>query len=303
MPNHKPFKIARASESRRGFAIRGYVGPNGHGKSLAMVLDAMPSLARGRPVLANLRLLDWENPRPCDDDSCTIEGHGSEGHMAAHPLYTPLVDYQQLLEWRHGDILLDEVTGVASSRESGNLPFQVVNTLVQLRRRDVGLSWTAPAWARCERVIRETTQAVILCGGMMPKKRESADGTAFWRDRRLFRFRTFDATLFDDFTTAKGRGDDARSPKSIGGQWFWRPGSAAERAYDTSDSVTALGWATESGLCMACGGKRYVRRCSCDDHKPAAGTDRGKPLEGVPVRNSRRARAALKVLDLDSDIS
>lgn len=268
---------AKATAQRRGYAIRAYIGANGHGKSLAMVADCLPSLEAGRPVLSNVRLLDYANPRPCDDPTCEAENHAT--HYAAHPLWVPLTDYSQLLEARSCDVLLDEVTGIASSRESSSLPVQVVNLLVQLRRRDVTLSWTAPAWARADKVLREVTQMVVVCRGMAPADRTTADGTRTWRDRRLFWLRGYDATLFDEFTSGKR---EKLKPSPM--QLLWRPGSDAERAYDTLDAVTALGWAMESGLCMACGGRRSVPRCSCDDH----GARERKPPEAAAPRPRER---------------
>lgn len=254
-------RLSKSTRSRRAYAIRAYVGANGHGKSLAMVNDVIPSLEAGRPVLSNVRLLDYNNPRPCDDPACTSENH--ETHLAAHPLYVPLVDYSQLLDANSMDVLLDEVTGIASSRESSQLPVQVVNLLVQLRRRDVTLSWTAPAWARADKVLREVSQVVVHAKGYAPKTRSTSDGTRMWRDRRLFWWRSYDATLFDDFTNGKR---ERLRPFAL--QAFWRPGSVAERGYDTLDSVSALGWAMESGLCIACGGRRSIPRCTCSDQSP-----------------------------------
>jgi len=291
-----------ATLKRRAFGIRAYVGANGHGKSLAMVNDVLPSLQAGRPVLSNVRLLDFTNPRLCDDSACTSENH--DRHMAAHPLYVPLLDYAQLLDWRNGDVLLDEVTGIASSRESSALPVQVVNLLVQLRRRDVTLSWTAPAWARADKVLREVSQTVIHCKGYRSKKRQTDDGTRVWRDRQLFWWRAYDANAFEDFTAGKR---EKLRPSPV--QLFWRPGSLAERAYDTLDTVTALGWAMESGLCIACGGRRSVPRCSCESSSPAAPGNAhgaaGGPVEYLarrprPSRAERREARLSGVSDLDS---
>ena len=65
-------------------------------------------------------------------------------HGAAHPSYEPLREWQQLLDAESCDVLLDEVTGVASSRESAGLPAPVANKLVQLRRADVVVRFSAP---------------------------------------------------------------------------------------------------------------------------------------------------------------
>jgi hypothetical protein len=162
------------------------------------------------------------------------------------------------LDAEHCDVVLDEVTGVASSRESAGMPPQVANFLVQLRRRDVVLRWTAPSWARADKIIRECSQAVTLCLGFMPKTVADKDDERLWRPRRLFYWRTYDAVQFDEFTTHK-----KESLRPLARQVFWRPGSLAERSYDTMDSVLSLGVANEAGLCMDCGGKRAHPRCSC----------------------------------------
>lgn len=282
--------MGNARAQRRGYGIRGYVGPNGHGKSLAMVHDILPSLDAGRPVLSNVRLLDWRNPRPCDDPACSSEDHGN--HQAAHPLYVPLRDYGQMLDWRRGDVLLDEITGVASSRESAGLPVQVVNLLVQLRRRDVTLSWTAPSWARADKVLREVSQLVVECRGYMPTT--AAVEGAVWKDRRLFRWAAFDAAGFDEWT--QGKRDKVRK---VVGEWHWRPRGEAGTAYDTRDSVGALGWAMESGLCLACGGRRSVPRCSCDARAGSGAPEGGSHL--ARARLSRAERAALWTAQREAD--
>jgi hypothetical protein len=261
----------RKRGQRRAWPIHAYVGPNGSGKSLAAVWDTMPSLASGRPVLSTVRLLDWANPRPCDDIGCPLPGHDDdEGpqHAAAHPLWVPLTEWSQLLEAEHCDVLMDEVTGVASARESGGMPPAVANLLVQLRRRDVVLRWTAPSWARADKIIRETSQAVTACLGYFPAS-VGEDGR-LWRHRRLFRWRTYDTSAFEEFTVGQR---DRLSPWIT--QWFWGPGSAAFGAYDTLDSVLSIGHVLESGRCAHCGGRRTVPACTCDDYAATRAAVRG----------------------------
>jgi hypothetical protein len=228
----------KARAIRRGLPIHAYCGPNGGGKSLAAVYDSLPSLAAGRPVLSTVRLL------------------GSDGRP--HPLWLPLDDYRALLDAEHCDVIMDEVTGVASSRESAGMPPQVANFLVQLRRRDIVLRWTAPAWPRADKIIRECSQAVTLCLGFAPVTVRSAEDDRLWRPRRLFYWRTYDAVQFDEFSTHK-----KETLRPLARQVFWRPGSDAERSYDTLDAVLSLGVANEAGLCIECGGKRAHHRCSC----------------------------------------
>lgn len=275
------FQSQKPRRTRRGFPIHAYVGPNGGGKSAAAVWDSIPTLDAGRPVLSTVRLLDFRNPRPCDDDACTSPDHGT--HLAAHPGYVPLSDWPQLLEAEHCDIIMDEVTGVASSRETSGMPAAVANLLVQLRRRDVVLRWTAPAWPRADKIIRECSQAVTYCQGYLPVVDGSDEDDRQWRRRRMFRWSTYDATEFEDFTAGK-----REQVKPWTGQWFWGPGSLAFDAYDTLDAVLTIGTVLDTGRCARCGGSRRAPACSCDDYqrpsRPARpASSRAKDLTPPPA--------------------
>lgn len=272
-----------ARSMRRGWPIHGYIGPNGGGKSTAAVWDTLPSLDAGRPVLSTVRLLDYRNPRPCDDPTCESDNHTV--HMAAHPGWIPWTSWKQLLEVEHCDVIADEVTGVASSRDSQSMPSVVANALVQLRRRDVVLRWTAPSWARADLIIRECSQAATLCTGYFPVsvKGQGDDVDRMWRHRRLFRWLTYDASLLDDLTTGKR---DALSP------WcrdvHWGPGSPAFDAFDTFDAVSTIGHVTDSGRCMTCGGRRTAPACSCSDYEPPT-RSRTAAARGPRVRGGAAA--------------
>jgi hypothetical protein len=276
----------RGRATRRGYPIHAYVGPNGSGKSLAAVWDTMPTLDSGRPVLSTVRLLDWRNPRPCDDPTCQSPDHAR--HMAAHPLWVPLTEWSQLLDAERCDVLMDEVTGVASSRESGGMPAAVANLLVQLRRRDVVLRWTAPSWARADKIIRETSQAVTYCLGYMKVADVDEQGDRSWSRRRLFRWRTYDTAHFDEFTEGK-----RENLKAWVAEWWWAPGSDAFRAYDTLDAVLSIGTVLETGRCATCGGTRRAPACTCDAYVNARPSRRGaRPSEphahDLPAAGSRR---------------
>lgn len=243
---------AAARATRRAFPIRGYVGPNGGGKSLAMVNDVLPSLAAGRTVLSTVKLLD--------------------GRGKAHPSYVPFTNFDQLLDAEHCDVLMDEIVGIANSRSAASLPVQVQNLLVQLRRRDITLSWTAPNWARADKIIREVTQAVTECRGYYPARTspstpDDGSGVRLWAPKRVFRFRTFDTMDFEEWTAGKR---DRLDPMAK--QWFRGVGSTAFRAYDTLDSVSMV----EGGdpdLCEHCG--KHKRREYCKGHaeRPATRQD------------------------------
>lgn len=283
MPRLADRPLSKSRLRRRGFPIHAYVGPNGHGKSLALVHDTILSLDAGRPVLSTVRFLDFRNPRPCPGgDACDdprshfivrrtatlVDGvvrFGSvptgEVHRACHPFYVRLSTFGQLLDWRDGDVCLDEVTGVASSRDYSSLPGPILDLLVQLRRRNIALRWSAPNWARADKVIREVTQAVTVCAGSFNKKRPQPPDEAprLWFDRRWFVFRTFDAAAYEEWEESQS--DNIRPEIT---QRLWRPGLLLNAAYDTLDPVTNIGYAV-LGTCINCGGKRHQHKCGCDD--------------------------------------
>lgn len=232
-------KVHKASLRRRSYPIHAYIGANGGGKSLAAVYDSLPTLAAGRFVVSTVRILDPETGAP-------------------HPLWIPLDSYRMMLDAERCDLILDEVTGVASSRESMGMPPAIANRLVQLRRQDVALRWTAPAWARSDRIIRECSQAVTLCMGFRGEQIADADGDRMWSSKRLFFWRTYEASQFDEWTTYR-----KERIKPVARQLFRRPGSIAERSYDTFDAVLSLGAVTEGGSCMECGGSRPRPKCTC----------------------------------------
>jgi len=289
---------------RRGWPIHGYIGPNGGGKTTAAVWDTLPSLDAGRTVLSTVRLLDFRNPRPCDDPACTSPNHAE--HMAAHPGWVPWTSWTQLLEVEHADVLADEVTGVASSRESQSMPSVIANALVQLRRRDVVLRWTAPSWSRADLIIRECSQAATLCTGFLPVRVQSDDDDEdrMWRHRRLFRWLTYDASLLDELSAGK-RDNLSRWCFDL----HWGPGSPAFDAFDTFDSVSTIGHVTDSGRCMHCGGRRTAPACSCADYEPPARTRRARTDAGSPdgaasgVRPTAPAVAAQPVVSVRTPVA
>lgn len=313
---HNPAKRA----VRRGWGIHAYVGANGGGKSAAMIWDSVPDLEAGRPILSTVRILDYDNPRDCDDERCmenpdrlahfkkvpTPEGRAAEVrnakalffegedavleevetittgvHEAAHPLWIPWTRWDQLLRFNFGRVLADEMTGIASSRESQTLPSEVLNHLQQLRRADIPFSYTCPDWARADKSLREPTQAVTVCTGFLKKAMAPAEGELerVWKPRRLFKWQTYDARALDQLTD--GKKADVGTEVS---DWHWGPSSLAFRAYDTFAPVLQVGTATESGRCFRCGGTRPPRKCSCSDqHSPVKAPGEGAAKRAVPV--------------------
>lgn len=235
----RTFSSENAVARRRAVPIMAYVGHNGSGKTACMIRDTLPSLERGRLVYSTVTLL------------------GPDGEP--HPLWRPF-SWEALLHEEHADFLLDEVIGVASSRESSSMSPEVQNRLNQLRKADIVLRWSAPAWARADKIIREVTQAVTECRGYMSdssavKDTGGVDTAHLWAPRRLFRLRTYDMVTFDEWTA--GKRDSVTTDVS---EWWWGAGSAAFESYRTLDAVQRVP-PHDPSLCPVCGKKSRVEYC------------------------------------------
>lgn len=249
-----PTKLA----ARREAEIHAYVGKNGHGKTLCMLRDTAETLTG----------IEWD----CDqeDHEHTRQGitHGVRRVLSTvriydqdgnpHPLFDPLESLDQLAGFEHGDLLLDEIVGVAHSRDSGSLPAQIYLKLQQLRKVDVVVRWTAPDYARADKTIRETTKAVTLCEGGHPDR--SSPG--LWKANRYFEFHTYSSADFDEFTAKRSQKLDP-----LAREYLWAPHHPEVLAsYDTRQSVLRLVATDDHGLCMACGGTRRRGECTCSDY-------------------------------------
>lgn len=256
---------AKSRLRRRGVPIMAYVGANGSGKTFMAVYDTLLTLNTTRTILSTVEIFDIENPRPCDNPQCDSPNHPD--HQALHPNFVRLTSYHQLLMAKNCDIILDEVQGFLSSRETSNLPTAVATKLLQLRKDDCVLRYTSPSWTRVDILVREVTQYVTLSVPYFAKQRKTKPGEppALWRDRLVFFVRSFDASLVSDFDPAAANDGYGSKPRFI--QILFRPTSTVQKAYDTRQSVSALGWAAESGLCLVCGGKRKAVNCICSNHK------------------------------------
>lgn len=285
----------------RGLPIHGFIGPNGAGKSMLAALQTLPTL----------RGISWACDNP--DHLHTRNGitHGTRRVLstmpfitpsgAPHPLYVPLTDYSQIIFAEHVDLILDEVGGAVASSTGDDIPIGVKASLQELRRREVVCRWTAPSWSRASKVLREVSQGVTLSMGFLPVPHNDSvpfDGPhdveqmavngetleyvkcdiegahvhpsgRLWGARRLMFARTFDANTFDEWTTAK-----REKVQPIARHLFWRPGSAAESAYDTFGYVEKLNQVTDSGTCDHCQGYRARKKCSCESPASVRGARR-----------------------------
>lgn len=266
-------KENRARRILREYSIVACVGANGGGKTLAMMVMTSPS--RDGVV--------WRCENP--DHAHTAAGITSglrrmlstvpilDGHGKPHPLYDPFEDFQQLVEVEHCDVYMDEVTTVASSRESQRMDARVLAKLQQLRKADVFLYWTAPDWSRADIAIRQVTKCVIECRGYAPAPAPAEDdGALLWRPRRVFKFSLYDSVEFTNWTANSANKAD---PLTV--VWFKGPGSAAFRAYDTLGSVTMIASMTPEDTCTVCEGR--ITRHTCKGH----GRDRGAPALDIPA--------------------
>lgn len=281
---------------RRAYAIHFYSGRNGAAKTLAAVYDTLPDLDAGKQCLSTVRLLDYQNYRLCDDLLCDDIMHGHASHMAAHPGYVPFRSWPQLLEWKNGPVIMDEITGVADSNESSGLPGAVGNKLAQLRRDEVTLRITGLNFIRANKRIREACNAVTVCRSSFPVKAFAEDGSEkVWKQRRLAHWVTYDAqSLPSDKDVTKTAYENA--DVFVKGR-HWIPTSPAIRAYDTLAPVLTVGTVSDAGRCAHCEGNRRTPECSCPDYqasKPARRAPAGAQGAKAPsTAGTRRADALL----------
>ncbi len=257
--------------------IVGWLGANGDGKSAGLVGCRMHTLARGIPDLGTVRIVDWQNPRPCEDSSCTFPGHPDHG--AAHPLWTPLVSYDQMLAWDRGTISLDEVQGIGDVHDSGGMPYQWRNAVRKLRHSDVSLMWTAPDWGSAPVPVRRVTRVVVqatgkrgvpvylpceTCQQVHPKPTAGCSDRSrrrLWDANRRLRYAAYDARAFDEWTEAKRKPENRLARAAL-----WMPKAAVGRAYDSHGPVLSIAAADHAGTCIGCGGTRRRQECSCEDY-------------------------------------
>jgi hypothetical protein len=302
-----------------GSSIRAFVGANGGGKTLAMVEGmVLPAWADGVRVVGNMRLYpavagfdkalameiySWrdivrvgvrndrdgralrERPSggPVDEDQAVAEGLAP----SELPLWS-ITDNESCV------LVVDEISAMLPSRQSMSLPAQLGRELNQLRKSDVEVGWTAPNWSRCDSFLREVTQEVTVCKGSWPDKwlRDEQNKIVRdihgekvrypkrgWEPNRLFRFATFDARDFDEFSysTVKDVVPKRRAR-------YWRPKHVAQYCYDTLQPVGMLDHLDDVGQCVVCGGSRSRPKCSCGDHG-------SRRAEGRTARSSKAAEA------------
>lgn len=228
------WRLSKGTKKRRSVPITGFTGLNGQGKTLSAVRDTVPSLLMGRPVLSTVALLDPHSGNP-------------------HPLYVPFSSWAQLHEWRNGDLLLDEITGIIDSRDGVNgMPKHIRRILPQMRRRNVLIRWTGIDWDNSDRRLRQITQAVAACRGYLPDRALTRsdgeqDAIAMWAPNRLFSVVTYDAQTLTQSADSKlmnqesdSGGNKRRRVKVLDREWYLGRRSGAFQWYNTNDSVSSV---------------------------------------------------------------
>lgn len=229
---------------RRSAPIMGYVGLNGQGKTFSMVRDTLLSLALGRRVLSTVTILDPETGEP-------------------HPLFERFVSWEQLHDFRDGDVLMDEITGIMDARDQG-MPKHVRRLLPQMRRANVMVRWTGIDFDNTDRRLRQLSQAVVRCRGHLPNRgleREGGvrDAVSMWAPNRLFILTTFDAQTLTDSGDARMLTEEPkrqRRAKVLNREYVWGPRDLAFSCYNTLDAVSAV-----ASVCAICGLKPVEKTC------------------------------------------
>lgn len=266
---------------RRRIPIAAYVGGNGDGKTLCMVYDTLATLDgnKRRKVLSTVRLLD-DNGNP-------------------HPNFEPLTDWRDILYAKNCDILLDEVTGVASSRDFAALPAQLGNRMMQLRKAGCIIRWSTPNFARADVMLREVTRGVTVCKGYFREFIRDENGELIdpFGSSRVFHWVTYNGEDFDNFEASQTEKLKVRAR-----QWVYRsPKFAAAARYDTHEECLVLSHLDLTGSCTTCGGHRTKPKCSCprpelphyerrDDDSSPAGDGHQRPRDLVAITTSSGTR-------------
>lgn len=216
----------------RDAPVVGYTGANGAGKTLLAVSEQLGPLHEGRPLYSTVPVM------------CTCGLHSD-----------PILSLRHLLELRDCDILIDEVSVVFSSRETGSLPAEVSTFLQTMRHQGVRLRWTAPAWARADIQLREVTQVSVP---VMALGRRRVAGK-FWPTPILIGAAALDTTTVEL--------DKVPEKVVFGTRRVYVPSRLPGfGAYDSEADVSRIGWARQGRVCVDCGGSKRAEPCSLERH-------------------------------------
>lgn len=302
----------------QNYGITAFVGLNGHGKTLLMTeLMATQAFAMGVRVVANFRLYPevlgkdpalfiplqgWRNITKCGVHMVSLDGTKAlewepqylapwvslieSGSFAEVPRLNEDGTLYSITNNERCVLLLDEINAVLPSRGYSSVPPELLRIINQLRKHDVVVGWTAPAWERADKALREVTQCVWLCRAyvqdtwerepgqkMFPKRARDENGKPIrwqtgWPPRRLFRFNVYDAADFEEFSIDA---TNQRRIKARGSMWYWRSKHIAQTVYGSAEGVMLLDHIDSfTGTCATCDGSRSRHKCNCKPGAPSA---------------------------------
>ncbi len=296
-----------------------FVGPNGSGKSLMAVESMLPTLdgiawecadldhKHNAPVRSHVdscygctRVIGEEVL--CEEAAVLLTLHGRGLRLAwstlplldrdgrVHPLYRPLASARELPHIEHADVLFDEVAGVSDADTSASMPSAIKRWLQQLRKRDVRLRVTTPAYDRCSLPIRQIANVVVDCRSFFV----ASGGGRVWKPRRAMIFEAYDAFEFGHFDKNSGK-----RLKREAVMYYWRNSHRGMGAYSTLAQVSALVDVDESGACVVCNGSRPRVACACppDAHEIPPSELEVVEIPGPRGGRARQARRRVPVAD------
>lgn len=172
--------------------ITAYLGVNGSGKSLSAVAFALRDLERkGRPLITNMVGLSADHFHIDAVDELPDLMVQVAGAYRSAKTGRPL----------GLNIVLDEAGAMFSSRDAGPQKKAFEKTVQQLRKYRARLLWTAPTFARADKILREVTFTAVLCQPLY--KRHVPDDP--WPSTRLILQKSFDVSRLDTSSTSINR--------------------------------------------------------------------------------------------------
>lgn len=172
--------------------ITAYLGVNGSGKSMSAVAFAIRDHERrDRPLITNMVGLSVEHLHVESveelPDLMLAVAREHRSPRTGNPVGM--------------NIVLDEAGAMFSSRDASKEKKAFEKTVQQLRKYRARLLWTAPTFARADKILREVTFMAVLCQPLI--KRAVPDDP--WPSTRFVVQKSFDVSRLDTSSTSMNR--------------------------------------------------------------------------------------------------
>jgi len=188
--------------------ITAYLGVNGSGKTLSAIAFALVDQRReDRPIVTNV-------------DGLSVEHYYFDDVEALPDL---------LAEVGSCNIVMDEAGAMFPSRDGQGKTRAFRVACQQLRKYKSRLLWTAPTFARAEKVCREVTFTAVLCSPVIQRKVKGDP----WPSTRLILQKGFNVARLDS------SGQQMHTKAKTTGFGLVRTGRW-ERAYDTFATTAGI---------------------------------------------------------------